>query len=122
MEQGNNVFKKALDTLKSAKFNFNGGYFNASINRSYYAVFYAAKALLFKKGLNPKTHSGTIRQFGLEYVVNGEFDEHIAKILSSLQEERTSVDYDYDFNSSKDEAKLDLNNAELFIKECKKFL
>ena len=56
------MFKKAIDTLNDSEFNFINGRYNVSINRSYYAAFYAARALLLKKGKNPKTHSGTISE------------------------------------------------------------
>jgi len=60
--------------------------------------------------------------FGKEYVVNDNFDKKISKILSELQEDRFRVDYDFEFNSTKTIAKLDLENAKKFIEECKKFL
>ncbi|MDR2624284.1 MAG: HEPN domain-containing protein [Methanobrevibacter sp.] len=74
------IFQRALKTLKVAESNFNNGFYPDSINRSYYAVFYAAKALLLKKGITNKTHTGTIRQFGLEYVVNDTFDKEISAL------------------------------------------
>jgi uncharacterized protein (UPF0332 family) len=69
------AFQKALDAFDDAKFNFNNGRYHVSINRSYYAVFYASKALLLKKGFKPKTHKGTIHKFSLEYIVNDNFDK-----------------------------------------------
>ena len=118
----NLLFNKSLDSLKSSEFNLNGNYYTVSINRSYYAVFYAAKALLLKKGKNPKTHSGTIAMFGLEYVLNDNFDKRINKILSRLEDDRESADYDFSFQSTEEKAKKDLENAKIFIEECKKFL
>ena len=116
------VFKKALDLLDDAEYNFNGDRYNTSINRSYYAVFYAAKSLLLKKGVDTRKHTGNIQMFGKEYVVNDNFDKEISRILSELQEDRSRVDYDFEFNSTKAIAKLDLENAKKFIEECKKFL
>jgi len=116
------IFKRALDALSDAEFNFNNNRFNVSINRSYYAAFYASKALLLKKGVNTKKHSGNIMKFGLEYVINDNFDGKIAKILSDLQEDRSSADYDFEFDAEKIQAKIDLEKAEKFIEECKKFL
>jgi uncharacterized protein (UPF0332 family) len=116
------IFKRALELLSDAKYTFNGDRYNTSISRSYYAVFYGAKALLVKKGIITKTHSGTINKFGLECVVNGDFDKKIAKILSELEEERSIVDYDYEFYADKIRAKEDLINAEKFLKECEKFI
>ena len=116
------IFEKSLYLLKVAEKNYNDEFYPDSINRSYYAVFHAAKALLAKKGISTKTHSGTIHKFGLEYVTNGTFDKEIGKFFSKLEEDREKADYDYSHNITKDKAKTDLINAKVFIEECKKFL
>ena len=122
MDKPEILFKKALDLLDDAEYNFKGNRYNSSINRSYYAVFYAAKALLLKKGIDAVKHSGNIQIFGKEYVVNDNFNPKISKILSELQEDRLRVDYDYEYSSTQMIAKLDLENARKFIDECRKFL
>ena len=116
------AFQKSEEALEVAKSNLKNRYYSASINRSYYAVFYAVKALLLKKGKNPKTHSGTIAEFGLEYTINDNFNKNTSKILSRLEDDRENADYDISFQSTEKKAKKDLINAEIFIKECRKFL
>ena len=122
MDKVDSAFQKAEEALKVAKLNLKNGYYSASINRSYYAVFYAAKALLLKKDKNPKTHGGTIVQFGLEYVKTGDFDREVSKILSKLEDDRENADYDFSFQSTEEKAEKDLINARFFVEECKKFL
>ncbi|KZX14575.1 HEPN domain protein [Methanobrevibacter cuticularis] len=122
MDDYNLIFKKSIETLESAESNFQNGYYDTSINRSYYAVFYSANALLVKKGIKAKTHKGIGRKFGLEFIINDKFDKGIGKLLSKLHEERLKVDYDFYFESSEEKAKKDLNRAKKFIEECKKFL
>jgi len=46
MEELDLLFKRSLKLLEVCEFTLNNGYFPDSINRSYYAVFSAAKALL----------------------------------------------------------------------------
>jgi uncharacterized protein (UPF0332 family) len=116
------IFKKATATLDDAEFNFIHDRYSVSINRSYYACFYAAKALLLKKGIVTKTHSGTINKFGLEYVINGNFDKDIGTFFSSLEKDREKADYDYSYEATENKARKDLNNAKKFVKECEKFL
>jgi uncharacterized protein (UPF0332 family) len=115
------VFKRALESLKVAELNLNNEYYLASINRSYYAVFYAANALLLKKGLISKTHSGTIQKFGLEYVINGDFDKYIGKLFKKLEEERTNADYDFSFEVTKNKAENDLKMLNFSLKNLKSF-
>ena len=78
------IFKKSIETLKSAEINFNNGLYETSINRSYYAVFYAGNALLAKKGISTKTHKGIVKKFNLEYIHKGDFDKYIGSFLSKL--------------------------------------
>jgi uncharacterized protein (UPF0332 family) len=84
--------------------------------------FMLQKHYFLKKEKIPETHSGTISEFGLEYVAKDNFDKKISKILSGLEDDRTNADYDFSFQSTVEIAKNDLKNAKKFIEECKKFL
>ena len=55
-------FSLAEEALHDSKVAIDNGSFQMSVNRSYYAAFYAATAMLLKKDLYHKTHSGTIHQ------------------------------------------------------------
>lgn len=116
------IFKKTIETLKAAEVTFANGFYETSINRSYYAVFYAANALLMKKGIKTKTHKGIVKKFNLEYIHNDNFDKDLGRILSKLQKERIKADYDFYLKPTENKAKKDLNDARRFIEECKKFL
>lgn len=50
----------AHETLEAAKVNLDNKFFMSSVNRSYYAVFYAANALLSTLGEARSKHSGAI--------------------------------------------------------------
>ncbi|MDR1721643.1 MAG: HEPN domain-containing protein [Methanobrevibacter sp.] len=116
------MFNNALEFIKDSKIAIENERFKMSINRSYYAVFYGAKALLIKKGINPKTHRGTIQQFGLEYVINDSFDNEISKILSNLEDDREDADYEFQSIFTYENAMDNLNKAEIFLDECSRFL
>lgn len=45
--------------------------FSAAVNRAYYAMFYAANALLATKGLERSKHSGVIAAFRQHFVKTG---------------------------------------------------
>jgi uncharacterized protein (UPF0332 family) len=122
MDEISLMFQRALNLLKVAESNYSNEFFPDSINRSYYAIFYAARTLLLKKGITPKTHAGTIKQFSFEFVRGDDFDKKIFKFFSKLEEDRKNADYDITFDSTKEKAKNDLNSAKLFVEECKKFL
>jgi len=62
------LIENAHEKLEAAKNLFENGFYNDSVSRAYYAMFFAAKALLFENDIHPKTHRGLISQFGLEFV------------------------------------------------------
>ncbi len=49
---------RAFETLREAETMIEHQFWNASINRVYYACFYAVSALLLKKGVDSSTHKG----------------------------------------------------------------
>ncbi|NCO56346.1 MAG: antitoxin [Bacteroidetes bacterium CG02_land_8_20_14_3_00_31_25] len=70
------------------------GYFNTSINRIYYACYYAVIALILKKGLSAKSHDGVRQIFGLHYVKTGLISKEHAKYFTDLFDRRQTGDYD----------------------------
>ena len=78
------AYEKSLKLLKVDELTFNNNFYPDSINRSYYAVFHAANALLIKKGIFTKTHAGTIREFGLEYIINDNFSSLFSIVVYTI--------------------------------------
>ena len=108
-------FSLAEEALHDSKVAIDNGSFRMSVNRSYYAAFYAATAMLLKKDLYHKTHSVLFINW-LEFVVNGDFDNNIAKFLSSLESYRSKSDYGYIPQVTETKASRDLEKAEKFCK------
>lgn len=86
--------KKAWETLRETKGNFEFGFWNTTANRMYYACYYMVSALLIKYGLNTQTHSGVIRLLGLHFVSTGILTKQEGRIYSQIYELRQSGDYD----------------------------
>ncbi len=63
------------------------------INRSYYAMFYAALALLMKSGLSSSKHSGVLAVFDREFVQKGIFPKELSKDFHSVFDVRQECDY-----------------------------
>jgi len=49
---------RSEETLNEAKLLFDAGYYNAAVNRLYYACFYIVSALLLTEGMSSAKHSG----------------------------------------------------------------
>ncbi len=63
--------EKSVMALDDATFLTEGGRYNLAANRLYYALYYAASALLLSKGISTKRHSGLITQVHLHFVKTG---------------------------------------------------
>ena len=86
--------QRAEQTLDEAKVMSDATYYNAAINRLYYACYYAVVAALLSKGLTTTTHAGVKTLFSLHFIVSGILPKEYGKTFSRLFEMRHSSDYD----------------------------
>ena len=84
---------KALEFLEDARANFNDLRYRTAVNRSYYAVLNAARALLVLEGVSPETHSGIVTMLSLRFVKPALLPVRIVKDFKVLLSRRTDVDY-----------------------------
>ena len=78
--------QRAYETLKEAEVMKRENFYNAAINRLYYACYYATVALLLKYDIQT--------MLGLHFVATGKLPLKIGKTFSTLFEKRHSGDYD----------------------------
>ena len=86
--------ERAYGSLKEAKLMAQAGFYNASINRLYYACYYMAVALLLKNNISAQTHSGVKTMLGMHFTSKGKLSISASKIFTTLFEKRHSSDYD----------------------------
>lgn len=122
MDEKQILIENAHEKLEAAKNLFENGFFNDSVSRAYYAMFFAAKALLFENDIHPKTHRGLISQFGLEFVKKNKFKKELFDLLARAQEDREEADYGLFSNIDQSEAKIIIEGAESFLNECESIL
>ena len=107
--------QKARNTLDEAIGIAELGYWNAVLNRLYYACYYATTALLVHHGLSAHTHSGVIRLFGLQFIIKGLISKEQGKFYSRLFELRQIGDYDDFYSFSEQEVQPLIEPAIKFI-------
>ena len=86
-----------------------------SINRSYYAMFTAVRALLGIEGQDFSKHAGVISYFQKEFIKTGKFDKKYSKYISQAFQIRNNVDYADFFLVSEQDAKEQLDHAIEFV-------
>ena len=115
--------EQAQQALGDAKYLIDGNRSPQSIvNRSYYAMFYAALALLQKISKAPSKHSGVISLFDREFVMRGIFEKEISKDFHKAFELRQSIDYKIIKPISADKANQIWQKAVNFVQTVKHYL
>lgn len=66
--------ENAREVLEVARLNLGNDFYGSACNRAYYAVFYAASALLFAKGMSFGKHSAVLSAFRQHFIKTGELD------------------------------------------------
>lgn len=114
--------ENAEEMLEVARLNLNNDYYGSVCNRAYFAVFYAASALLFSKGMSFGKHSAIISAFRQHFIKTGEFDVKWSGIYQRIMSHRQSGDYDINVRVEKEQAVDDLKGAQAFVEEVERWL
>lgn len=91
------------------------GYFDFAASRSYYAVFYAATALLLSEEREFRKHSGVIAAIHQRFVKTGILPLKHGKNLNWLFELRDIGDYGTTVHVPRDDAQKAIQAAESFV-------
>ena len=83
-------------------------------------MYYAARAILTLKDIEPKTHEGVLSMFGLHVIKESDIEEYYGRALRFTKEEREKSDYDVVVEISKEEAEFIVVDAEKFLERIKR--
>ena len=96
--------------------------FESSASRSYYAMFYAAEALLLSKALSFSSHKGVLSGFGLHFVKPGILPAELGRELKRAFSKRQLGDYEYTFTVSESDAEQLLASGHRFVAAAADYL
>lgn len=86
--------EKADVALEDAAFLADAGRYNLAANRLYYALYYAASALLLSKGIITKRHSGLITQMHFHFIKTGILTPEEGGLFKVMFDLRHEGDYE----------------------------
>jgi uncharacterized protein (UPF0332 family) len=69
-------------------------FYNAAVNRLYYACYYAVIALLVNNKITAQTHQGVKQMFSLHFVLPNKIEQRFSIFYSRLFSCRITGDYD----------------------------
>ena len=115
-------FNRAKEELQTAELLLRNADFRSSINRSYYSIFHAIRAVNALDGFDSSKHSGVISHFNQEYVKTGLFEKEVSKIIRNASELREQADYEDFYEASQEEAVDVFEQATRFISVVEVYL
>ena len=83
---------QAEDSIRVAKMSYENDLLKDSINRSYYASFYAIKAVLVLEKVDFKRHKDVIGYFNKSYVATNKFPRELGRKIGMLKQLREKSD------------------------------
>lgn len=107
--------QNAKDTLNVASVCLEQKFYKDTINRCYYAAFYAVKAVLALEEVDFKRHKDAVAYFNKTYVATEIFSKEIGKRLGRLKQERESSDYDDFYMASVNDAVEQFETAKMIV-------
>ncbi len=112
----------AKSDLNVARLLYDNKEYRTSVNRSYYAIFHALRAVLALDGFDSSKHSGIIAYFNANYVKPGVFDKEISKAISTAYRLREKSDYQDFYIVSREEAEGQIKKAEQIVSAVELYL
>lgn len=97
-------------------------FYASAVNRAYYAIFYAANAMLSTQGLARSKHSGIISAFRQQFVKTGLIETEFSDIYGRVMDHRHISDYELDLAIDDDQAEIDLQDAIRFVDRMENWL
>ena len=118
-ENSVNEARRGDEVLNAARHLLSYGFYNDAVSRAYYAAFHWARALLFTRGLESRTHRGVIQLLNLHFVKDGPLLPQMAEHLSHLETYRELSDYTAIAQFTEAQTREELARAEAFIAACR---
>lgn len=114
--------QESKDSLKVAAHCLQEGLYKDAINRSYYAAFYAIKAVLALGTIDFKRHKDVVAYFNKTFVATNIFPRELGRKLGTLKLLREKSDYDDFFLASQEQAKEQYETARLMLEAVETYL
>ena len=112
--------KQALATAEGVMTDYRD-YFSAT-SRAYYAMFYAATALLGARDIFRSKHRGVVSAFGEQFAKTGDMDAELGTLLQQAFRARLGCDYDAEHEGTHEEAEATIESARRFIRAAEERL
>lgn len=111
------LLHKAAESVEAAKLLFEHGFFDFAASRAYYAMFYAASAILLRKNLSFSKHSAVHAAFGREVAQPRLVPVELHGWLLDAAKARITGDYRTSAPISSEQSATHIERAQRFLHE-----
>ena len=115
-------FNRADEAFRAAELLFENRLVSDAVSKLYYFLLYHVRALLLTKELEPRSHEGALRLFGLHFVKTGIFDSATSHIFSKMMKYREEADYNPAYSFTGEDYKEFREEVGSVAEECKTYL
>lgn len=116
------LLRKSQKYLRSAAVLFELEDFDSSASRAYFAMFYAAQAILLNETQAFSSRQGIRSSFIEQFVENGPLPSRAGKAFERASELQEVGDYAYDFAVSEGDAEHILAESEAFVNSITNYI
>lgn len=114
--------EKATDALETAIGLLENHRYPHAVSKAYYAMFYAACAVLRTKELDTSKHSGVQALFGFHFVKEGLIDPRYHSMLVKALEDRGIADYSIFTEVTESVSERRVRDATAFVEAMRHYL
>ena len=93
-----------------------------AVNRAYYSIFHALRAVLALDEYDSKKHSGIISEFRLRYIKTEIFDKEISDMIEKAFKIRNKSDYQDMYIVNRNDTEIQIRNAKIIINAVEEYL
>ena len=115
LEKGKRNLELAKSLLDEETYSF-------ALNRAYYAVFDAMRAVNALDNFDSSKHSGVIAHFNRSHVKTGDFESSVSSVIKRASRLRERSDYEDFYEPEKEDVEKMIEEAELFLAAVEEFL
>ena len=114
--------ERSKDDLETAESNLKDHRYSASVNRAYYAIFHALRAITALDQFDSGRHSGIIAYINYHYVKTGIFDKQFSKLIDASFRLREKADYEDFYVVTNEEAQFQLEKSKAIVSTVEAYL
>jgi len=111
--------EKAATLLTQAELLLKNQQYDGSVNRSYYTIFNAVRAILALVRLDSQSHRGVISFFDRYFVKTGIVEKRFSTMVHEAFDTRQDNDYEDFYQPTEAEAQAQFDHASQFLQEIR---